>query len=59
MAQKEETYIYATAANGIEVRIPASSYDSWAAEQEKIRQGKSQPDQKMLEQLRSILKKKK
>lgn len=37
--QSGRAYIYATAANGIEVRIPADRYEQWKAAQDLIRKG--------------------
>ena len=37
----EQAYIYATAANGLEVRIPADRYPQWKAAQDRIRQGQT------------------
>jgi hypothetical protein len=49
-------YIYATAANGIEVRIPKDKYPAWKATQDKIRAGeKVEPDPEIVKQLRSLM----
>lgn len=51
-------YIYATAANGLEVRIPADRYPQWKQAQDEIRAGKRKPQQQTAEQLRSLMAKK-
>lgn len=56
--KRQGKFIYATAANGLTVRIPAEQYGSWKAEQDKIRAGTSKADQQMVEQLRSFMEKK-
>lgn len=55
----EKKYIYAKAANGMTVRIPAEKYPAWKKVQDEIRAGKT-PDslRKMQEQLTSALEKK-
>lgn len=52
MEQKRREFIYATAANGMTVRIPAENFERWQAAQDQIRAGMSQPDLQMQEQLR-------
>lgn len=54
----KQQFIYATAANGLEVRIPADKYPQWKAEQDKIRSGQSKEDQRMVKQLASLMAKK-
>ena len=54
----KQQFIYATAANGLEVRIPADKYPQWKAEQDKIRSGQSKEDQQMVKQLASLMAKK-
>ena len=56
--EQEKKYIYATAANGLEVRIPADKYPQWKAEQDKIRSGQSKEDRQMVKQLASLMAKK-
>lgn len=58
MNKRQGKFIYATAANGLTVRIPAEQYGSWKAEQDKIRAGTSKADPRMVEQLRSFMEKK-
>ena len=53
MSKQQRKFVYATAANGLTVRIPADQYKNWKAEQDKIRAGTSKPNPQMLEQLRS------
>lgn len=53
--KKETTYIYAQAANGMEVRIPADKYESWKKAQDELRAGTRKPDQKTAERLRSLM----
>ena len=49
-------YIYATAANGIEVRIPKDKYPAWKATQDRIRAGeKVEPDPEIVKQLRFLM----
>lgn len=54
MAQQTR-YIYATAANGMEVRIPAEKYPEWQKAQEEIRAGKRKADPQTAQQLRSLM----
>lgn len=56
---EEKQYIYAEAANGLTVRIPADRYDSWKKTQDSTRAGTYKRDPQMLEQLRSLMKNKK
>ena len=51
-------YIYATAANGMEVRIPRDKYPQWKIAQNKIKAKKQKADRKTAEQLHSLMKKK-
>ena len=54
----EKKYIYATAANGMEVRIPLERYPEWKAAQDKIKAGKApsgQEAQQIQKQLRSLI----
>ena len=51
-------YIYATAANGLEVRIPADKYPQWKKAQDEIRAGKQNGKSQTVEQLRSLMEKK-
>ena len=55
MSKGKEKFVYATAANGVTVRIPASRYKNWKAEQDKIRAGTSKADPQMQGQLRSLM----
>lgn len=55
---EKKTYIYATAANGLEVRIPADKYPQWKKAQDEIRAGKRKSNQQTAEQLRSLMGKK-
>lgn len=57
MAQKKGKFIYATAANGLTVRIPAENFDRWQKAQDEIRAGKSQADRQTVERLRSLMEK--
>ena len=52
---KTKKYIYATAANGMEVRIPADRYPQWKKAQDAQRQGKGQLDPQIAERLRSLM----
>jgi hypothetical protein len=48
--------IYATAANGMTVRIPADKYPQWKATQDKIKAGeKVEPDPEIVKRLRSLM----
>ena len=58
MADKKKAYIYATAANGLEVRIPADRFDEWQKAQEEIKAGKRKASPQTVEQLRSLMEKK-
>ena len=48
-------YIYATAANGLEVRIPLEKYPAWKKAQEDLKAGKSPVSQQTRKQLRSLM----
>lgn len=52
---EDEAYIYDTAANGMTVRIPLSSYDQWKETQEKIKNGTYVIDQKEKEKMKAEL----
>ena len=54
----EKQYIYATAANGITVRIPAEKYEAWKKAQDEIRAGRKGDTSQTAKQLRSIMEKK-
>lgn len=55
--QSQRSYIYATAANGINVRIPAEKYDEWKEEQDNIRRGKKvETDPETVERLAALMK---
>lgn len=54
----EKKYIYATAANGMEVRIPADRYEQWRKAQDEIRAGSRKSEAQTAEQLRSLMEKK-
>ena len=56
MAAKK--YIYATAANGLEVRIPADRYPAWKKAQEDLKAGKRKASRQTGKQLRSLMEKK-
>ena len=56
MAQKK--FIYATAANGLTVRVPAERYEQWKKAQEELKAGKSKADPQMVKQLASLMGKK-
>lgn len=56
MVQKK--YIYAEAANGLTVRIPAERYPQWKAVQEEIKAGKRKTDPQQVRQLASLMEKK-
>ena len=54
--QTQKAYVYATAANGLEVRIPKDRYPEWKAEQDRIRNGeKVEVDQQMVKRLVSLM----
>ena len=53
---KTEAYIYVTAANGMEVRIPESRYPEWKAAQDKLRRGEKLPESQTKTQLASLMK---
>lgn len=56
----KKKYVYVTAANGMEVRIPAEKYPAWKAEQNRIQRGDTpsiQPETR--EQLSSLMEGKK
>ena len=55
--EDEDEYVYATAANGMTVRIPAKNFDAWQKEQNRLKAGGApSPEQlKMAERLRSLL----
>ena len=55
---EQRKFIYATAANGLTVRIPAENFEQWQRAQDEIRAGKLQADPQMTEQLRSLMEKK-
>ena len=55
---EQRKFIYATAANGLMVRIPAENFEQWQRAQDEIRAGKLQADPQMTEQLRSLMEKK-
>lgn len=50
-------HIYAQAANGLTVRIPAERYPKWKAAQEEIKSGRSKADLQTRKQLRSLMEK--
>ena len=52
-----QKYIYATAANGLVVRIPADKYPQWKRAQDELRAGKRRSDPQTVMQLRSLLEK--
>ena len=53
----EKTYVYATAANGLEVRIPKDKYPEWKAAQDKLRAGEKSADSSQIaKQLASLMK---
>lgn len=52
---KEETYIYDTAANGMTARIPLSQYDNWRKAQDQIKNGTYVPDPKELAEKKAKL----
>ena len=52
-------YIYATAANGLEVRIPADRYPAWKKAQDELRAGTRKAEAQTVKQLRSLMRKKK
>ncbi len=55
--QPQRAYVYATAANGINVRIPADKYDEWKKEQDRIRRGeKVETDPETVERLAALMK---
>ncbi len=55
---KEETqYIYAKAANGLTVRIPANKYQDWQKAQDEIRAGKRKANPEMVKSLRAMMEK--
>lgn len=53
--RQERKYIYATAANGLEVRIPVENFEAWSREQDKIRAGNSKAQAQTVERLRSLM----
>jgi hypothetical protein len=50
--------VYATAANGLEVRIPKDKYPQWKKRQDELRAGKTESDPETVRQLRSLMEKK-
>ena len=50
-------YVYATAANGMEVRIPADKFPEWQKAQEEIKSGKRKASPQTAQQLRSLMEK--
>ena len=50
-------YVYATAANGLEVRIPLDKYPAWQKAQEEIKAGKRKANPQTAQQLRSLMEK--
>ena len=54
----EKKYIYATAANGLEVRIPEDKYPQWKKAQDELRAGKRKADPLTAERLRSLMERK-
>ena len=52
----EKAYVYATAANGMEVRIPKDKYPEWKAAQDKLRAGERLPESQTAKQLASLMK---
>lgn len=55
MAQ-EKTYIYATAHNGLTVRVPMDKYPEWKKRQEEYKNGTRQPDPQVTEAILKQLK---
>ena len=51
----EKKYIYATAANGMTVRVPADRFEEWKQAQEKIRTGQPVDTKETQEQLLRLL----
>ena len=51
----EQSFIYATAANGLTVRIPADRYESWKKTQDEIRAGTYKDDPQTVKQLASLM----
>ena len=58
MAGKAKAYIYATAANGLTVRIPADRFESWKKAQDEIRAGTRQANPETAKLIASFLEKK-
>lgn len=52
----QRSYIYATAANGMEVRIPADKYDSWKEAQDRIRRGENVVSEETVKKLSDYMK---
>lgn len=52
----QRSYIYATAANGMEVRIPADKYDSWKEAQDRIRRGENIVSEETVKKLSDYMK---
>lgn len=53
--QIEKQYIYATAANGLEVRIPADKYPQWRKAQEELKSGARKEEPQMVKRLASLM----
>lgn len=53
--QSKGPYIYARAANGMLVRIPADKYQSWKKAQDEIRAGTYKPDSQIVERLTTLM----
>lgn len=55
--KEQQAYVYDTAANGIEVRIPLDQYENWKAAQDRIRRGeKSVVNPETVKQLAALMK---
>ena len=55
-AKKQTAYVYATAANGLEVRIPRDKYSQWKAAQDRIRAGEKVDVSQTAKRLASLMK---
>jgi hypothetical protein len=51
-----KAYVYVTAANGMEVRIPKDKYPQWKAAQDKLKAGEKLPESQTRKQLVSLMK---
>ena len=53
---KAREYVYVTAANGLEVRIPKDKYPEWKAAQDKLKAGEKIPETETSKQIAKLMK---